>query len=242
MKRIPFILMLMLAVAVATSHAADAGLTTVLERLGIDRDAEHLRPAPLPGFLEVTRGMQVMYVSTDGGFVIKGDILSIGTETNLTENRRADIRRTRLQSVPDSKTLLVPARAPAVTRITVFTDVDCPYCLALHRRHDELLRHGVEIQYLFYPRSGPASASFDQAVAVWCSKDRLAALDSALRGARLPEADCAHPVRQHYELARELELKGTPAVITADGAVKYGMHSPEEILEYAARPAARRGQ
>lgn len=232
MKSIPIVLMLMLTMAVATSHAADARLTAVLEWLGIDRDAEHLRPAPLPGFLEVTRGMQVLYVSSDGEFVINGDILSIGTETNLTEKRRADIRRERLRSVPDSDTLLMPARAPAVTRIVVFTDVDCPYCLALHRRHDELLQRGIEIQYLFYPRSGPASASFNQAVAVWCSENRLAALDRALRGASLPEADCAHPVRRHYELARELELKGTPAVITADGTVKYGLHSAEDILQH----------
>ncbi|HSM32292.1 MAG TPA: DsbC family protein [Woeseiaceae bacterium] len=236
MKSIPFVLMLMLTVAVATSHAADAGLTTVLERLGIDRDAELLRPAPLPGFLEVTRGMQVLYVSSDGAFVINGDILAVGTETNLTEKRRADIRRERLRSVPESETLLVPARAPAVTRVIVFTDVDCPYCLALHRRHDELLQRGVEIQYLFYPRSGPASASFDQAVAVWCSEDRLEALDRALRGENVPEADCAHPVRRHYELARALELKGTPAVITVDGTVKYGMHSAEDILELLGGP------
>jgi thiol:disulfide interchange protein DsbC len=221
----------MLTLSFATSHAAEAGLPAVLERLDIDPDSEHLRPAPLPGFLEVIRGMQVLYVSTDGGLVINGDILSIPTETNLTERRRAAIRRERLQAVSDDETLIVAAQGPVVTRIVVFTDVDCPYCLALHRRHEALVRHGVEIQYLFYPRSGPASASFEQAIAVWCSHDRLAALDSTLGGASLPKAQCTHPVLKHYELARELELKGTPAIITADGTVRYGMHSPEDILE-----------
>ena len=240
MRFIPLVLMFMLTLAVATSHAASPGLAAVLERLGVDPDGDRLRPAPIPGFLEVTRGMQVLYVAADGGLVINGDILSIATETNLTEKRRGNIRLDLLARIPMGETLVAPARRPTVARVIVFTDVNCPYCLALHRHHEELLEQGIEIQYLFYPRSGPESASFEQAVAVWCSADRLAALGRSLRGEELPAAHCDNPVRRHYELARELELKGTPAVIATDGIVKYGLYSPEDILNFAR--GARRGQ
>jgi thiol:disulfide interchange protein DsbC len=221
----------MLTLAVATSHAASPGLAAVLERLGVDPNAD-LRPAPVPGFVEVTRGMQVLYVAADGGLVINGDILSIATETNLTEKRRGSIRRDLLDRVAEDETLVARPQVPTLARIIVFTDVDCPYCLALHRRHEELLQQGIEIRYFFYPRSGPESASFEQAVAVWCSSDRLAALGESLRGAGLPDADCDNPVQRHYELAKALELKGTPAVIAADGTVKYGLYSPQDILNF----------
>jgi len=230
MRSIPLILMIVLTLAATTNHAAGEGLEMVLERLGVREDAGSLPPAPIAGFVEVTRGMQVLYVSADGGLVINGDILSVATETNLTENRRARIRRDRLAAIPDDETFVVPPAVPAVERITVFTDTDCPFCLRLHQQRDELSRRGIEIQYLFYPRSGRTGASFDQAVAVWCSDDRLSALDRALGGATLPRVDCANPVLRQYELARDLELKGTPAVITADGNVHYGLYSARDIV------------
>ena len=228
MKAIVLLLGTLLAVAAGPSAAA--GLDNVLEQLGVDTPPEALAPAPIPGFLEVARGTQVLYVSSDGKLVINGDILSLDSETNLTEMRRGAIRREMLRAVPADARVALPAIGPKLARVIVFTDMDCPYCALLHRQHEALQRHGIEIHYLFYPRSGPDSASFDQAVAVWCSKDSLAALDSALDGNTLPQTDCPNPVLQHYELARELELKGTPAVITADGTVRYGLHRPEEIL------------
>ena len=128
------------------------------------------------------------------------------------------------------ETITLQATKPTVAEVFVFTDTSCPYCALLHSRHKELLRNGIRIRYLFYPRKGPATAAFEQAVAVWCSQDRRAALDKALRGAVLPKTDCDNPVRQHYELARRLELLGTPAIITANGAVMYGVPSAAEIL------------
>ncbi len=124
---------------------------------------------------------------------------------------------------------LVP---PGETRhhVIVFTDLDCPYCAVLHNRVPDYLRLGVRIVYLFYPRSGPGSSAFEQAVAAWCARDRSAALDRAFAGTPLAASDCEHPVLQHYELARRLGLKGTPAWVTDHGTVMYGALSPEELI------------
>jgi thiol:disulfide interchange protein DsbC len=233
MRIVPFMLMAMLTLTAVTSRATRVDLEAVLKKLDVSENAQALPPAPIPGYVEVTRGMQVLYVSADGELVINGDILSTRTKTNLTENRRANIRRERLQSIADDETLIVPASAPTIARIIVFTDTNCPYCLRLHQRREELSGQGIEIQYLFYPRSGPGGASFDQAVSVWCSDDRLAALERALGGSPLPRADCVNPVLQHYNLARELELKGTPAVITTDGDAQYGLYSSRDIIAFA---------
>jgi thiol:disulfide interchange protein DsbC len=235
MRPIPAIVALMLLLAWAASPAANSDFARLLDQLGVDMPDESLPAAPIPGFVEVTRDMQVLYVSTDGQLVINGDILSVATETNLTDRRRAELRRELLQSVPDDDRLVVPPTETRTARIVVFTDTDCPYCLRLHRQREDLLRRGIEIQYLFYPRSGPASPSFDQAVSVWCSHDRIGALERALDGTTLAGAECRNPVMQHYELARRMDLKGTPAIITDDGDVRYGAHSTAEILRFAQR-------
>ena len=155
----------------------------------------------------------------------------IEKEDRHSEAQRAANRRALLQAIPESDTLLIPASVPTVARIVVFTDTDCPYCALLHQRHELLSQLGVEIQYLFYPRSGPLSASFDQAVAVWCSNDRVAAIGRVFQGAELPVTKCTHPVMEHYELARKLNLLGTPAVISADGSVHYGLPSRDDVLD-----------
>jgi thiol:disulfide interchange protein DsbC len=51
-----------------------------------------------------------------------------------------------------------------------------------------------------------------------------------LGGTTLPPADCDNPVRAHYALAEALDLKGTPAIVTEDGRVHYGVVSAGEIL------------
>jgi len=158
------------------------------------------------------------------------DAGNTGKDDILSREQHAAIRRALLHAMPDSDTLVIPPVVPTVARIVVFTDTNCPYCALLHHRHELLSQLGIEIQYIFYPRSGPASESFDQAIAVWCSDDRLAALDRVFDKTTLPVAKCGNPVLQHYNLAREMNLLGTPAIIFADGTVRYGLPSRDDIV------------
>jgi len=239
MRLIPLILMTVLAAAASPADEAIEAyrLKAVLEHLGVEAAPSSLPPAPIPGFLEVVRGMQVLYVSADGDLVVDGDILSLASETNLTEKRRASLRRDMLRRIPEDQRVVLHTSGPPKARIVVFTDINCPYCLLLHRQHEKLLEQGIEIQYLFYPRSGRSGKTWSQAIAVWCSTNRLQALDAALNGETLPAAECRHPVAAHYELARQLDLRGTPAMITPDGELRYGVTSVDEILHAIGVPS-----
>jgi len=212
------------------------GLRNVLAQLQVDAEPEELAPAPIPGYLEIVRGAQVLYVSRDGGILINGDILSVATATNLTETRRSQVRLELLSGLPEDQRMIVPAEGTRQASLVVFTDTHCPYCQRLHQQLAKLPHDGIEVQYLFYPRSGPSSESFAQAVAVWCSRDRLAALDAVFGGATLPAASCEHPVMAQYDLALRLDLKGTPAILTADGAVHYGALGTQEIVDAVRHP------
>src|SRR5450755_3533294 len=52
--------------------------------------AEDLRPTPIAGIYELTRGTDIAYVTTDGKYAISGDLIDLAKNDNLTETRRRD--------------------------------------------------------------------------------------------------------------------------------------------------------
>jgi thiol:disulfide interchange protein DsbC len=136
-----------------------------------------------------------------------------------------------LSAIPRQERIVLEATAPVKHRITVITDVDCPYCRKLHAQAEQYRQAGIELQYLFFPRAGRESPAFAKAVAVWCGNDRTAALTLALAGGALPQRSCDNPVARHYEFAVRLGLLGTPALVTEDGEVIYGVPPVSKLLE-----------
>lgn len=134
-----------------------------------------------------------------------------------------------LATVPAQQRIVVPAIGATLAHLVIFVDTDCPYCRQLHELADAITRRGIEIDYLFYPRSGPTADSYGQAIAVWCAADRLAALEKVYTGEELAAATCDNPVMAHYELALELGLKGTPAIVTPDGVIAYGVPNRDRL-------------
>lgn len=210
-----------------------AALQASLDRLDVPAQAGDLAEAPIAGFYEIVSGIQVLYLSHDGETLIDGDIVSMSQETNLTERRRARARAELVATIGRGDRIEAAATAPQRARITVFVDTNCPYCSRLHRNADELTAQGVAVDYLFYPRGGPDSASFADAVSVWCADAPLAALGQALEDGVTESRTCPNPVQRHYEIARALELRGTPAILLSDGAVLYGAREVGEIVAAA---------
>jgi thiol:disulfide interchange protein DsbC len=114
--------------------------------------------------------------------------------------------------------------------ITIFTDVDCGYCRQFHREIAEVNALGIEVHYLFYPRTGRDSESWAKAEKVWCSADRNAALTRAKLGGSLPDATCEDsPVAAHYDLGRRVGLRGTPAIYSSTGEHLGGYLTPATL-------------
>ncbi|HKZ73153.1 MAG TPA: DsbC family protein, partial [Steroidobacteraceae bacterium] len=194
--------------------------------------ADDLRPSPIPGVYELMRGTDIAYVSTDGKYVIDGDLYDLASSDNLTETRRRGARVRLLSDVPESEMLVFSPRDPKHT-ITVFTDIDCGYCRKLHTQIAEYNRRGIKVRYLFYPRSGPDTESWEKAVEVWCSPNRNEALTRAKRGDELGTKPCAKsPVERHYNLGQEFALRGTPAIILANGELLPGYVSPAMLADH----------
>jgi thiol:disulfide interchange protein DsbC len=182
-----------------------------------DIRAENISPSPIPGIYELRIGAQIAYVSADGRYLLRGDIVRAGTEENLTEERRGAVRLAALADVGEARMVVFAPRQVKHT-ISVFTDIDCGYCRKLHREIDQYLAQGIRVRYLFFPRSGPDTESWTKAETVWCSGNRADALTRSKRGEALRTLACSPtPVQQHYSLGIEFGLQGTPAIITDRG-------------------------
>lgn len=198
-----------------------------------------VRPTALPGFYEVEAENQLVYVSMDGKYLLLGDVVDLRTRTNLTETWREQ-SAVRLLDEVGEQNMIVIGPANAKRTITVFTDVDCPYCQKLHRDVPELNKAGVKVRYLLFPRGGNQSPTYRRSVAVWCAADRVKAVGVAKSGGKLNMKTCQHPVDNHYQLGERLGISGTPTIFLDDGK-KLGGYVPVKqllgILELGGPPA-----
>jgi thiol:disulfide interchange protein DsbC len=193
--------------------------------------AEDVRGTPIPGIYEFKRGAELVYVTADGKYGFAGDLYRLADSTNLSDARRRELRLALLSEVPESSMVVFSPPSPKYT-ITVFTDVDCTYCRALHRQIAEYNRLGIKVRYMFYPRSGPNTESWSKAEQVWCSPDRRAALTAAKLGTPLKAPVCKpNPVAEQYALGQSMGMSGTPGIITPKGDLLPGYAPPDEMLQ-----------
>ncbi|HZP68043.1 MAG TPA: DsbC family protein [Rudaea sp.] len=209
-----------LIAAAACAQAADQGDKAV-------RDAMHsLLPmtkidevvkSEVPGFYEVVVSGQVVYVSADGKYLLQGNLYDVAQKKDLTAARVATMREQALAKLPDDKKLIFAPEHPKHT-VTVFTDVDCPYCRQFHKQIAEYNRQGIAVKYVLYPLDIHPGAD-KKAVAVWCSADRKAAYTAAMNGQDPGTGTCPNnPVSETKAFGVALGINATPTVLAEDGS------------------------
>jgi thiol:disulfide interchange protein DsbC len=224
MKRTLSALVLLLACA-ACASAEDPELEKVRKTVttnlpGVTK--EMITPSTAPGLYQVQKGSVFGYVTRDGRYLIQGDMVDLVTGEEVTEKQRENARLAVLKQFGPDRVIEFAAK-DTKHWVTVFTDIDCGYCRKLHSEMPEYNAAGIGIRYLFYPRSGPNTPSFQQAQAVWCSADRKEALTQAKRGVNInTPTTCSNPVQQHYEAGEALGINATPMLVLPDGEIVRG--------------------
>lgn len=217
MRYLSFLACLLLLLA-CTAGAAN-GNQDVIERLA---KQVHVKPGaiaatPIPNLYRVQLGPRVDYITADGHYFIRGEIIDLKSGNNLTLADRARARLASLQKLSQTD-MIVFAPPHPTSQITVLTDIDCEFCRLLERERPVLNSMGVEVRYLFFPRDGVGTVSWNKAVSVWCAKDRKAAFLAAMSGKPVDSPKCdAAPVAAGYEFGQMLGIDGTPAIITERG-------------------------
>lgn len=234
LSRILAVAALGLASTLVLAAEPDQTIRKTLQSLQPDLPIESISASPIQGLAEVhLKGGRVLYASTDGQFVVQGNIYQVkdGAATNLTEVAEASGVAKTINAIPASEMVVFPAQGEAKAHITVFTDTTCPYCQKLHAEVPELQKRGIEVRYLAFPRQGPKSAGDQQLQAVWCSKDRQAAMTDMFHGKEIKAAQCANPVDKQFELGQMVGVQGTPAIILANGQMLPGYQPAGELAK-----------
>ena len=201
-------------------------------------EAKDVHASPVDGWYTIQKGAIVAYISTDGRYLLQGDLIDLEQNLNMSELARNESRRELMATVKDEDVILF-SPVDKKYSVSVFTDVECTYCRRLHSQINEYLADGIEVRYLMYPRNGPSSRAWTTAEQVWCANDRNSALTAAKNDQKFASTDCdASIVERQYLMGHEIGLSGTPAIVLEDGTLISGYLTPDQLrarLDQAAK-------
>ncbi len=187
----------------------------------------------MKGFFEVNfEGIEPLYVSSDGNYLVSGDIYLITTEglVNKSEARRDYQRKTLINNL-NIEEFITFEPEETLHNIYVFTDVDCGYCRQFHNQIDDYLNLGIKVNYLAYPRAGINSDSFNKISSAWCNEDPNYSLTLLKQGKNIDTKACKdNPVEKHFNLGNAIGVQGTPSIITNEGKMIPGYLPPQDLL------------
>ena len=216
------------------SHSVQAEDNTEKLKLSLQKRLSEisiadLKPSPIPGLYEMVFGTRIAYVSADGRYMLTGDLIDLDSRRNLTTTRRGVLVLKSIDAMGEANMIILGPAKPKRT-LTVFTDVDCPYCARLHQEVPKLTQAGVKVRYLLYPRAGKESETYRRSVAVWCAADRAKAFGIATNGGKLEMKSCTNPVEESVRLGKEVDVEGTPTIVLDDGRILPGYAPAADLL------------
>jgi thiol:disulfide interchange protein DsbC len=214
MRQLLSLLILFIAIDVAAATPEETvrkAMASLAPQVKIDVAQE----SAVPGFYEAIVGSQFIYVSKDGRYVLDGSVFDAASQRDVTEAARAKQRRASLDRIGADKRIVFAPANPKYA-VTVFTDIDCPFCRRFHEQIAAYNKLGIAVEYVFLPLDIHPGAD-KKAEAVWCAKDRKAAFTTAMSGGDTGTATCPNPVAETTQLARAIGISGTPTMLAVDG-------------------------
>jgi thiol:disulfide interchange protein DsbC len=178
-----------------------------------------IREAPLEGFWEVVaeigKEKKIVYIHKNLRFIISGQILDRQTKKDLTLERWKEFRRVEVSSL--SLENAIPM-GEGERKLYVFTDPGCHLCFQLHEELKQI--KNVQTFLFLYPLN---PKSYKKAKAVWCSKNRIKALEDSYQGKELPSLSCdTKSVDNNIEFGKHLFFQSTPTLIFQNGRIMEG--------------------
>ena len=192
-------------------------ITASLRSAKVDSRISDVMPTGMNGLYWVTfEDMPPVYASADGKYLFQGEMLQIVNgeiSSGSAKLQQAHARRL-LSQVRAADMVTFPATGPKRAQVFVFTDIDCGYCRKLHSEIQQINSRGIEVHYLAWPRSEESVAPME---AVWCSKDRRAAMTRSKLGLPVQVPRCSNPVLAQRTLGMQIGVQGTPAIFNEAG-------------------------
>jgi len=204
--------------------------TALYELIGPRAATSEIIESPMKGVYQVDLGDRILFVSKVGNHLLLGDVFDTQRRVSLSEEIKQEKALAVVGEIKESD-MIVFAPEEIKRTITVYTDVDCPYCRKLHKEVPTLVENGVKVRYLWFPRSGVNTPSYDKAVSIWCAEDQLAAMDDAKLNNKIVNASCKpNPVADQYASGQRVGVRGTPTIVVDDGTIIGGYLPAKDLL------------
>jgi len=185
-----------------------------------------IREGPLEGFWEVVTEIgqerMIVYIHKNLRFVIHGQIIDRQIRRNITLDRLKDLRKVDTSALPLENAIPM---GRGKRKLYVFTDPQCHFCFQLH----EELKQIKDLQAFFflYPLN---PASYEKAKAIWCSQDKMKALEETYQGKELRSPSCnTHSIDKNMELGKRLLVDSTPTLLFQNGKMMEGYPTSDTL-------------
>jgi thiol:disulfide interchange protein DsbC len=90
-------------------------------------EVKSVTKAPVPGLYEVNVGGQLVYTDATARYIINGELIDTKTNTNLTEERLAELNKIKWSDLPLSRAIKW-TKGDGSRTVAVFSDPNCGYC------------------------------------------------------------------------------------------------------------------
>ena len=212
----------------AEFHTLLPDLTHLQALMHNPEELEEISLSPIAGLYQVVIANDVYYLSRDGRYLFEGNLLDLSSRENLSDHRRNQMRR---QLLSELNEIDVIAFAPkkAQHQVTVFIDVDCPYCRVIYDKADQYNELDIEMHFAPFPRNGPNSTAYAQLSAVWCASDRKQAMHQITQGLALSAVNCQEYIKKPHVVGMKMGVNATPTFVLENGSLIRGYVAPQNL-------------
>lgn len=215
MRLLPLSLSLLLLASVAV-QAGEKEVRQAFQKNFTGMEISSISKTPYGGLYEVVVDGQVAYATSDGKYLVLGNVIDLASKRNLTAARNAKLMEVKWSTLPLANAIK-EVKGNGSRKLAIFSDADCPYCRKLEPELEKLTN--VTIYTFLYPIEGLHPDAVPTSKKIWCEKDRLKAWKAYMLKGEEPKSkgDCPNPVDETVELGGKLKVSGTPTMILENG-------------------------
>jgi thiol:disulfide interchange protein DsbC len=186
----------------------------------------------IPGVFEVQMGKNIGYSDTTGRYFIFGNLFDMKTQTDMTAQKRELAARVQWDKLPLKDAIKV-VKGNGKRVFAVFSDPDCPFCKRLESTLSMVDDYTMYV-FLFPIESLHPDAKL-KSDRIWCAKNPSKAWKAwNTTGDLAPKSakECNTPIDRNIQLAAELGISGTPALISKNGVISAGALPLERLEDF----------
>lgn len=208
-----------LALSMASFTLAHADVATLQQNLKNnfpEVPVTSVNTTPVKDIYEVYMGGRIVYTNSDAKYFFVGSLIDLPNQVNITEQRQQILSSIDVSKLPLNQAIK-KVKGDGKRVIYLFSDPDCPYCKRLDAELEKL--DNITIYLFINPIKSLHPNAEKISKQIWCSSKPYQAWTDYTLNAKAPTAkeSCNNPIEKNIELAKKLEVTGTPTFFLKDG-------------------------